>query len=381
LKLTTTPSSKASLDLREHEVPTEDVTEMVTKVPVGEKDGPAIIPAIFRPCPEVCWQHGMPKRKDCGGGQFHRLAENVEAVTAFVVDLDTGLTEEGLDELVEALKATGLEFWWWQTHSHTPEVAKGRLLIPFHRPFPLKSPEQWSRGAWPRLVQYLGVEGACSAVGKGADPSCRDPSRLYYMPRRPTEDAVRAGGYVQGKALNWEELFGDTLESFREAVKAPVAVGTEDPNAVVTAEHFEKLREDLKSYAVSAAPSKRKAIENVLKGKMPAELPTSGPRVRFPGTPCGRTSRGRSRRCPRTGCPRRPCSRCSGLRGRTRWARPRRTSPRGRRSRTCSAVRVRRARGSAPNRRRRWNRPRGFFPIARRPRGSWRRVGRRGRVG
>jgi predicted P-loop ATPase len=285
MKLTATPSSKASLDLRPYDVPTEDVTEMVTKVPVGKKDGASIIPAVFRPCPEVCWQHAIPGKKDCGGGALHRLAENVEAVTAFVVDLDTGLTEAGLDALVEALKATGLEFWWWQTFSHTPEVAKGRLIIPFHTPFPLKSPEQWSRGAWPKLIQYLGVEGACSAVGKGADPSCRDPSRLYYMPRRPTEDAIRRSGYVPGKALDWEEVFGDALEGFREAVKVPVALTAEDPNAVVTAEQFEKLREDLVAYAKNAAPAKRHALENVLKGKMPAELPTERPEGALPRNP------------------------------------------------------------------------------------------------
>lgn len=269
--LTLAPRRGASLSLSEGQTtPEEFLKEDLQPCPVGTKDGPAVIPAVFNPCPSQCRNHGTD-RVDCGGGKFHRLGANVRATTAFGVDLDA-LAPGQLDLILTGLQARGLGVLWWETFSSTPEKPKARLLIPFAKELPLSSPAQWSAGAWPALARELGLEGAAQA-----DTACRDPARIYYLPRKPTPEAIRRSGYVPGAALDWAGILGDgpggMLARFESAALevAPVPVPSEDPTRPVDLE------------AIRATLAKRKSPRAQALAKGAALAPPPG--ARKPGDP------------------------------------------------------------------------------------------------
>jgi hypothetical protein len=153
----------------------DELRELLTPKP-GEKEGEAFIPALFKPCPPICRNHGT-KKYDCKGRQLHRLAENVIAMTALVVDLDNGTLADFENHLAR-LRRMELEVFWHETYSSTPTNFKGRIIIFFDEPCPVAKPEDWSQGMWPKLMHYTGFATA-------ADKACRDASHFYYDPRCP----------------------------------------------------------------------------------------------------------------------------------------------------------------------------------------------------
>jgi predicted P-loop ATPase len=272
--LTLTTSQFEPLNLEEAELSSDELGELLTVYEVGEKDGAAVIPALFGECPSTCYRVGT--RGDCGGGAAHRLANNVRAMTGFAADIDD-VTEAAMQGVLSHLQGLGVEFFAWETHSHDPAaVAQGeavgryRLLVPFAVAMELKNPEQWSKGAWPRLVRHFGLDGLARADGM-----CKDPSRLYYLPRKPDEAAEREGGHVEGVPFYWPSVVGDL-----DSLIPPVAVvaprkssDSEDPTRTVD---LDALRARLKD---TRNPVTRELAERAVKG----ELLTTLPHEREPG--------------------------------------------------------------------------------------------------
>ncbi len=185
--------------------------------PVGPKGGEGFIPAVFAPCPTPCRNHGT-RRGKCAGGKLHRLAANVTHMTALAVDIDHGSIPQ-LERQIEHIRACGLRAWVWETHSSTPEAPRFRVVFPFARPLPLPSARWWSNHAWPKLVAHVKLEVA-------ADQACKDPCRLYYLPRKP-EGGAHEWLSVEGKCLDWSRVLGAVPEK-PEIVLPPLPVTPSD---------------------------------------------------------------------------------------------------------------------------------------------------------
>jgi hypothetical protein len=90
-----------------------------------------------------------------------RANAGVESVSCLVFDCDRVPPDE---ERLQSVHWMGHTTW-----SHTPQAPRWRVVIPLARPVPATS---W-RDVWLR---------ARAALCPEADPSCKDPSRQYYLP-------------------------------------------------------------------------------------------------------------------------------------------------------------------------------------------------------
>lgn len=108
-----------------------------------------------------------------GPGARRRLASRVVAVSCLVLDHDDGAPIED-----------GRRPWWAWSHlvhttsSHTGEVPRYRVIVPLARPIPV--------AAWARAWHW-----AHHRAGLRADPKCKDPSRLYFLPAVRGNDSAR----------------------------------------------------------------------------------------------------------------------------------------------------------------------------------------------
>lgn len=177
LSVTLTPHGRASTDLRPVETTWPRLVEALREHVIGPKDSEALIPAQFRECEHPCTNPG----RKCKPGQLHRLARNVIAVTLLAYDLDENLDLLGY---LDILRSRGVPFAAYSTHSYDGVAVKARLLIPLDRPIQISTPREWSHEHWPRMRDLWDVPSS-------ADASCRDPSRLYHLPRVASADAPR----------------------------------------------------------------------------------------------------------------------------------------------------------------------------------------------
>lgn len=271
--VTVTESQRATLSLYHLRPTVLDLTTELGAYTLGDKEGEAIIPATFKPCPtDACRRAKQVKHDskgvDCGGGKPHRLAANVETVTMLGVDLDH-LSSDVLLMILTDLRARGLRFWWWNTHSHCPPSdARARLLIPFAEPFTVRRAKDWSKVLWPALIRELGLEGAAAA-----DAQCSDPCRVYYLPRKPSADSPHAAGFENGThELDWRNYIKP--EEFSRPLLTPQQPPKVDPSQPVD---LEKIRARLKAIKGDS----RVLWARVLSG----EAPTPPPDERPPGEP------------------------------------------------------------------------------------------------
>jgi hypothetical protein len=237
LIVTVTSARKDVGTLDEQHTTLKDLEETCTKHEIGEKDGTALIPAEFGPCSEPCRNVTKGSGWDCGGGAIHRLSANVLNMTALGTDLDD-ISTETVDKITDALQARGLYFIVWTTHSNAPpEKCRLRILLPFAEPLQLTNPRQWSAVAWPALISWLGLP-------LGTDFSCRNPDRIYYLPRVPSESSPRAAGVSQGELLDWKQVPGlvEALAAGAAVHSVPVASAPEeDPTKPVDLEAVREL--------------------------------------------------------------------------------------------------------------------------------------------
>lgn len=296
-KFTITRGQRDSRFLKEYAITEQKFKKAFLKFYVGEKDGDAIIPALFSPCPPTCHNKKRGAGLDCGGSVAHRLSMNVRAMTMLGADIDD-VTPERFEAALEKLRSLGLKFCWWHTHSYkltavesrgtkwalvTPsgEVIKectskeeamaarkvrARILIPFDVPLELKSPSHWSRIAWPALMNHVGI------AFDATDRTCKDPARVFFTPRIPHEGAPHQLGFEDGAPLRWRDVIGNVLDVTPAPDDFGIEAGpTEDPSRPVD---LEAIRETLKN---SRNPIAR------LAGK--GEALTPAPDKRQPGQP------------------------------------------------------------------------------------------------
>ncbi len=110
-----------------------------------------------------------------------RAKGNVQAVSCLTLDFDDGTAP---DELTAQWQTDGLAHVIYSTHSHTPEKTKWRAVFPLAAPVPA---DQWE-SVYRKSVQAL-------ADGK-TDPSCKDASRIYYLPSCPPEYSACAFAFA-----------------------------------------------------------------------------------------------------------------------------------------------------------------------------------------
>jgi hypothetical protein len=118
-----------------------------------------------------------------------RASENVEYLSAVVLDIDDGTPLEGIVGQLQEY-----EFLAVSTHSHTREHAKYRMIFPLSRDVP---PERWPQ-IW-QLTNQL--------INGHADPATKDCARLYFFPSCPLERKSDAFFHHNpGKWLDPDEL-------------------------------------------------------------------------------------------------------------------------------------------------------------------------------
>jgi hypothetical protein len=147
----------------QHDLPWDDLVMAVfSDLPIipNKDDCPCIIPAQWKP------------------GAEGKRAENVEAVTCLVLDIDEGLTEDRFDALRRKLYDGGHQFFLHYTYSCHASYLKNatykvRVFIPLSEPIHALA---WGK-FWEKAAAYFGAW--------TIDPACRNPNRLYYLPAAP----------------------------------------------------------------------------------------------------------------------------------------------------------------------------------------------------
>lgn len=157
-----------------------------------------------------------------------RHNDNVEVVTALVLDLD----HLSLEEMKEAAaKLEGYRFIFHTTHSNNPQGEPRIPLDEFKPELCARAVVALSREVaakdWrtfrARAIELLGIK---------ADPSCKDLSRLYFLP------SVRVGGpfiseVAEGKPLDVDALLGRPVLSLAPGEPEP-AVDLAELRRVIT---------------------------------------------------------------------------------------------------------------------------------------------------
>lgn len=145
-----------------------------------EKDGPLFSPARFSPA--------------------RRAKKNVVDLSLLVLDYDHDVR---IIDIQRKWGQLGYSFLIYSTHSHQrvtddhPQAEdRFRVVIPLKDPISVKSfPFLWS---WAK-----GVSGGC------LDESCKDVSRMYYLPAISTKNAPKESFSFEGNLLDWRLYVAD----------------------------------------------------------------------------------------------------------------------------------------------------------------------------
>jgi predicted P-loop ATPase len=253
--ITRTPLQNAARDLTPESATWERLGELFTPRP-GPKDSGAFIPARFEDCPEVC--RGSRTTKKCPGNGPHRVKENVRAVSAFVLDLD-----EAFNGTQRPVPVFG--HFWYESFGSSLTAPRWRIVLPFAEDFFVYHPDDWSKGARPALIKGLGFDGKIKA-----DRSCRDPGRLYHLPRHP-EGETRAHGEDGGEELlDWHAFTKPAGE--RPAVQVPAQLAA--PSEPLPPIDLARIREGLERIQ---APEWAPIAKALLAGKSLTPPPATRP--------------------------------------------------------------------------------------------------------
>lgn len=150
----------------------------------------------------ACWAPGETRR-----------ASTVQEVSAFVIDLDK-VQPEKLAELIGLVG--NYRIIVHSSHSDHPTERCLRVIVAMTRPVPGKL---WSK-FWQATVEHLNLP-----LGKGgADPACKDASRIFFTPSRPYDACDKAddgSGYVV-ESQNGDLLDVDYILETIEPADEPV---------------------------------------------------------------------------------------------------------------------------------------------------------------
>ena len=137
-----------------------------------------------------------------------RAARNVAEVSCLVLDFDDGARPE---ELTPQWEEKGLEFVIHTTHSHKPDEPKWRAVFPLAAPVPAG---EW-KDTYRKLTAHL--------AGGHADRSCKDVSRMYYLPScKPGAEAFAE--HNKGRPLNPDEVPEPAEKGDRRSVVLPAKI-------------------------------------------------------------------------------------------------------------------------------------------------------------
>lgn len=147
------------------------------------KDGRAFIPVMMKP--ESEW---VILKSPKTGVEHHRGDDNVEAITALVIDID----KPGALEAAEAL-FEGYEYVVYSTHNYTAETPwKFRLVARLADPIPIA---HW-KDCFEALKSRIEI-----------DPSCCNPSRCYYYPSHSMDSQIKPKAFYRtGKAMTMDAI-------------------------------------------------------------------------------------------------------------------------------------------------------------------------------
>lgn len=101
-------------------------------------------------------------------GATRRCKESIEAVTALVIDYDHDVD---ICDAVEPFRIPKISWAAYTTFNHTKENPRFRLIVPLSHPVVAED--------WPSFW-----EAAIGDLAPLADQSCKDCSRIYYVPSR-----------------------------------------------------------------------------------------------------------------------------------------------------------------------------------------------------
>lgn len=202
----------------EHPTPRPKGTTWDEAIESAKATLPAWSPAIYRDAVET-----------------RRVAAGVEAVSCFVLDLDSGEPFDRAVQFVAPYYALSHTTW-----RHRPSKPKARIILPFLTPCPVERwAEVWAAGD--RWAQGAGVK---------MDQACKDPCRLYFLPAVIAGSARSAEYYMAGKTdgerLSWRRLVLDNPAPERLSTFAPMrSIGLPGQSTYETGEVAEHARRAL----------------------------------------------------------------------------------------------------------------------------------------
>lgn len=151
-----------------------------------------------------------------------RGLSGVEEVHLLVLDFDKGAHPSRF-----AARWEPWEYHLHSTYSHTAGEPRWRAVFPLATPVPA---ERWA-GVWRALVLFL--------TDEEPDPSCKDSSRLFYMPSCPEGDQEHFTSRNVGEWLDWT-LFPEPppleppAEIVRKASSVPYTASPEFAETLTT---------------------------------------------------------------------------------------------------------------------------------------------------
>ena len=135
-----------------------------------------------------------------------RAKSRVLRVHFGVLDLDK-LTEDQISDVIA--RATNIESVFYTTWSHPRKPWCARLLVALSRPVLVS---EWPT-FWTRLNHRFGGH---------ADPQCRDPSRVYFIPAAPAgTEAEAVYHHTAGTPINVDEILATPIPA-QEVVRAEI---------------------------------------------------------------------------------------------------------------------------------------------------------------
>lgn len=201
-----------------------------------EKDGPAWTPAVYR--------EGATRGND-----------GVEAVTAFVLDLDHLPGDDAVQRELDKLAVAGLRYVVHTTHSHLHDDQCLRVVVPMSRPVPAAI---W-RPFRTAVVAHFGFAAELD--------DRQDPARLYFLPSHPRDSDCWGADEHDGSVLD--------VDAFLERAKAAPPPLRSVPPPRATAPEVEVDFDDLvkrvtrlrRTYAGRGDAAKVGLVDAILKGQ------------------------------------------------------------------------------------------------------------------
>jgi hypothetical protein len=134
-----------------------------------------------------------------------RGKENISAMTGLVLDFDNKIEiPTTVGSVTSLLQQKEIMHFWYHTYSHTEEVPKWRLILPFNESVIL---EDWDN-IFERCLLYLGEP-------EGIDPASKRAAQIYFFPYMPPNSIT----YFQGEACFGKLLAPYSLAKMSKKIK------------------------------------------------------------------------------------------------------------------------------------------------------------------